>query len=752
MHAFFKRYTQASDFLDEGPDFARDWKWLAAISVLSYAVTLAVRLAEAGNWMQPGLSVNGEIIMATHDSYGWLAAAKGVNEYRLYGLPALANGLAALTGAPLWKVAFWGPAFLSSLLAPVAALWGWLLGGRRPAILAGAIGTLTPGFYLRSRVGYFDTDMFTLGMPLIIGLMLAVLLGFCCSRAWLASDAERREEAGPLPAAAPWLALAFGLVTRVAHFVHDDIRTFGIIMFWAAIVLAALTARPGKRLQALSLLVVYGLAAYLTYRSYGIAVITYVTPLGVAGFVCAAALAFLLWKRPAAVRPVLEHPWVWLAALVAIVFVGDLLAPMGPFLDKALGYFKPVAELGGAGAGGVPGPVYPGITQSIREAKNVADVLNLLTGVAVAPWVAGISAVGLLAVLLLRPAFWLLLPLTGLGVLSLFMGVRFAMFAGPAFSLGLALGLHWLLKWALRGTGARDHVLTLAQILVAGGCLVGYAVQYSKMPLTPVVAEVHAAALQKLKTLAPKDAQVWTWWDFGYATQYYAERMTPSDGGRHTGRDIYPTALAFTTPSYRQAAQVMLLSASLGGNPAKVWDKLPARDVQAALEGLAQSEQPAPKVPTQFVVACWENMSLIHWVSFYGGWDLVAGRGVHARVQEVREAFNVDTGRGAAVFRSSPAVLVSSVDVLAKSGARRAVFPGNAGHPHLVINDLTKQVMFMDDTAYNSMAVQLLIGDPARPELARYFKLVHEGFPLVRIYEVLPPAVQAKAQTEAFTQ
>jgi hypothetical protein len=58
----------------------------------------------------------------------------------------------------------------------------------------------------------------------------------------------------------------------------------------------------------------------------------------------------------------------------------------------------------------------------------------------------------------------------------------------------------------------------------------------------------------------------------------------------------------------------------------------------------------------------------------------------------------------------------------------------------------------MDDLAYNSMAVQLLIGDPGRPELTRYFKLVHEGFPLVRIYEVLPPAKEPTGQAEAFTQ
>lgn len=751
MHAFFRRYTQASDFLDERPDFAADWKWLAAIAALAYAVTLAVRLMDAGSWAAPGLAVAGETIMATHDTYGWLAGAKGVNQFAPYGMSALARGLAALTGAPLWKVGFWSPAYLASLVAVVTALWGWLLGGRRAAILAGAIGALAPGFYMRSRLGYFDSDIFTLFMPLTIGLMLAVLLNFCCTRAWLPGEAERAQAPAPLPASAPWLALGFGLFARVAHFAHDDIRILGMLLFWLALVIGAVAARPGRRLDALSLLTVYGLAAYLTTRHWGAGVFL-LTGFDMVGIAAAAALAFLLWKCPVAARPVLEHPWAWLALLAAVIFLGDLLSPLGDFWTKALSYFKPVMEAGGAGAGGVPGPKYPGIAQSIREAKNVADWGNFLAGVSLTSWLGGLSALGMLAALALRPVLALMLPLIGMGVLSLYMGVRFAMFGGPAFALGLALGLHWLLKALLDKTGVRDSALTLAQILAAGFVLVGYAVHYQSFTPTPVVAAPHAAALMKLKTVAPRDAQVWTWWDFGYATQYYAERMTPTDGGKHAGRDIYPTALAFSTPSFRQAAQVITLSAGMGNDPAGKWDKLPARDVQAALEGLAQADQPLPPAPPQFVVACWENITLLYWMSFYGTWDLVAGRGTHAKTQNVTEAFNVDPARGVMVFRASQPITVSSVDLLSTQGTRRTSFPGNAGHPHLVINDVAKQAILMDDLAYNSMAVQLLIGDAARPEQARFFKLVHEGFPLVRIYEVLPPATEAKAQTEAFTQ
>ena len=758
MKALAQKYVEVSESLDERPVWREDWKWLAAIALLGYGVTLAVRLTDAGNWALPGLMAGGESILATHDSYGWLAGAKGVGWSTGYGLPALARFLSGLFGVALWKVGFWAPAFLASLTAVVTGLWGWLLGGRRAAITAGCIGALSPGFYLRSRLGYFDTDVFTLLMPLLLGFLLAHLLSFSCTRGWFASPQERQEGA-PLPAALPWLALGYGLVARVAHFAHDDIQPIGVALFWIALGLAVLTSRPGRRLDALRLLTVYALAAYAGMRRYGFGVFE-ASPLEVALLAATIGLALLLWRRPERLRPVLDHPWVWLGGLLVLAFTFDLLVPLAPFIGKVLNYFKPVADAAQTGAapavgpGAAAGPIYPGITQSIREAKNVVDWPTFFAGVSVSPWVGVLGGLGLVCILVLRPAFLLLLPLIALGVGSLFMGVRFAMFGGPPFALGLGLGIHWLAKAILDRTGARENVLTLVQILLAGACLLGYAGLYRDLAPTPVLAAAHAEALMKLKSISPKDAAVWTWWDYGYATQYYAERMTPTDGGKHAGRDMYPTALALMTASARQAAQVINMSAGLNHDPARRWDKLPAVEVQQSLAALTSSDQPMKRPAPQYLVVCWENMNLLHWIGFYGTWDLVAGKGTPAKTQTIREAFNVDQNRGAMVFRGggNAPITVNSVDMLTTQGVRRASFPMNPAAPHLVINDVAKQVILLDDLAYNSMAVQLLIGDPARAEVVSYFKLVHDGFPLVRIYEVLSPAKEPQGQAEAFTQ
>lgn len=757
MKALSQKYVQLSESLDERPDFREDWKWLLAIALLGYGLTLAVRLLDASNWSDPGLAVGGEIILATHDSYGWLAGAKGVGSFAGYGMPALARALSGAFGAPLWKVGFWAPAYLGSLIAVVTGLWGWLLGGRRAGIAAGCLGALSPGFYYRSRLGYFDTDVFTLLMPLLLGFMLAHLLSFCCTRGWLATH-EEGQEGDALPAALPWLALGYGLVARMAHFAHDDIQPIGVALFWIALGLAALTSRPGRRLEALKLLTIYALAAYVTARRHSVWIFEF-APVELVWLAGTMGLAALAWRRPQRLRPVLDHPWVWLAALAVLVFLFDLLLPLGPYLGKVLNYLKPVADAAQPGAaqavgqGAAAGPIYPGITQSIREAKNVVDWTTFFAGESVSPWLGGLSGLGLVCVLALRPAFLLLLPLIGLGLGSLFMGVRFAMFGGPPFALGLGLGVHWLGKAILGRSGGRGHVLTLVQCLLAGACLLGYAAIYRDLAPTPVLAPSHAEALMKLKAVAPKDAAVWTWWDYGYATQYFAERMTPNDGGRHAGRDIYPMALALMTPSARHAAQIINMSAGLNHDPARRWDKFPAAEVKQSLLALATSDQPMSRPASQYLVVCWENMNLLRWIGYYGTWDLESGQGTFAKTQVVHEAFNVDPDRGTMIFRGPNAPIpVKGVDMLTAQGPRRASFPLNPAAPHLIINDVAKQVILMDDLAYNSMAVQLLIGDPARPEVSGYFKLVHEGFPLVRIYEVLPPAKAPQGQTEAFTQ
>jgi dolichyl-diphosphooligosaccharide--protein glycosyltransferase len=69
--------------------------------------------------------------------------------------------------------AFWIPAVAGGLVSVACALWGNLLGGWAVALGAGLVGGVAPGFWYRTRLGYYDTDIVTLLVPLVVGLMLA---------------------------------------------------------------------------------------------------------------------------------------------------------------------------------------------------------------------------------------------------------------------------------------------------------------------------------------------------------------------------------------------------------------------------------------------------------------------------------------------------------------------------------------------------------------------------------------------------
>jgi dolichyl-diphosphooligosaccharide--protein glycosyltransferase len=52
-----------------------------------------------------------------------------------------------------------------------------------------------------------------------------------------------------------------------------------------------------------------------------------------------------------------------------------------------------------------------------------------------------------------------------------------------------------------------------------------------------------------LGKITPKNAWIWTWWDYGYAIQYYSHRATFHDGGSQGTPKTYFVALSFTTSS-----------------------------------------------------------------------------------------------------------------------------------------------------------------------------------------------------------
>lgn len=761
MKALKEIYLNTLEALGEMPSLKKDWRWVFLYSIAIYAIVLAFRMSFAGRWDHPELWAAGERILATHDAYFWLALAKGVGFINAYPLAGVVKWFHEVFGIGYGTLAFWSPAVMGALVGVVCFLWGWLLAGRNAGIFVGIVGALTPGFYYRSRLGYFDTDMFTLLMPMLVAWLLAYWSARYMRRGWFAQEIEHDASQGD--ATALWMAFGFGLFNRVAGIWHQDIINLCMLYFLFAIPVLALGGKRGKRRQAFLGLTVYLLAAFpgvsyglwgfwpLTYLPRGLMGLTPSTLYSIAGIGLSALLVIWANRSWRVGSKWVDNPYVCIGLLIVFIMMSGLAHnAILPILQKFSGYFFPTQVVGEAAEGVATGPLFPAIVQSIIEAKLIPLSVVLERGV-FASWLGWLAIGCSVGVVMLRPVSIFLLPFIALQLLSVKMGVRFTMFGGAALVICLGVLFYWTIDSFLRKSGKRTLVAICTQVLLSVSVLAYCHSAYSALPLTPVVLKGHAEALVELGEQAPKDSVLWAWWDWGYISQYYTGLKTVVDGGNHAGRDVFPVAYAMSTDQPEKARQMIALTAQFPRtysteplySPYQSWTGVKRDEIMQTLDRQLQENNRLTN--KQYLAVSWNDLTLSKWITHFGNWNLETGSTREATVNSFEPGeLGIQMERGAVMTRRGSGGLVSDISVLTKSGIDFKEFYLNRLSPqllpkrrHLLINKVSGQSVLMDRIGYRSTMRQLLTGDPNDPEISKYFKLVVEKLPFVRIYEVV---------------
>ncbi|WP_285905630.1 STT3 domain-containing protein [Pseudodesulfovibrio pelocollis] len=762
MQRLVRLYRNGMDHVGPAPSWSDHWRLIGVYGIAIFVVGLLFRISFAGRWDHPELWVAGERILATHDAYYWLAKAKGLGQLAGYPLAELAAWVHGLAGIGLGDIGFWTPAVLGSLVGVVCFLWGWLLGGVNAGVLAGLIGGLTPGFFYRTRLGYFDTDLFTLLMPMLVAWMLAFWAGRLMRPGWFLGGADEPESVDA--ARILWLALGFGLASRFAVIWHEDIQHMVILYYFMTIAVLMINCRPGLRALALQGLVIFAIASFpggafgrlqlWPFSSLLISVPAVPYYWAITLFSTAVAAGFVFFWKPTAQGAQRRRDALWVAAIVLIAVILStkmINASVGNTVLKLLSYVSGAAGVVESGGGAaIMGPVYPSVLQSIIEVR-LEPLSEILERGVFFSWLGWLALPASLVVVALRPAAVFLLPLIGLQLASVKLGIRFSMFGGAALCVMLGVCLYWLATIATQRSRHGKWIDLGVQAVLGAAMLVYCQVQYSTLPLTPVLSRAHAEALVELGRKSEPEAMVWTWWDWGYATQYYALLGTVADGGKHAGRDLFPLGFAMASQSPERASRMMRFAAQYPAIPvpygldtATVWDAIPRDRLGAALEEqLGQEEY--PPVPPQYFVVSWNDLTLAKWITHFGNWNLETGvtrEATASNFQPGELGFNVE--RGAVMDRQGGGGLVRDITVLDQDGINRRAYPMNALSPqllpkaqHLVINMITKQSVILDAVGFQATMTRLMTGDPGDPAIAPYFRLVVDGLPFVRIYEVI---------------
>jgi dolichyl-diphosphooligosaccharide--protein glycosyltransferase len=512
----------------------------------------------------------------------------------------------------------------------------------------------------------------------------------------------------------------------------------------AILIVLTAVALPWHNSIGLYILALLGLAATLVVvlgvpetRSASFLTLLAIALVVGAGWIGAVVGLMLVWwmgRFPARFR----HPWstrligvglfVMLAVILGIQFQEYLSIAIPAYMGKLFGDW-------GSHASGLA-LLFPNFTASVRETQKV-NLAVILEGIAFHPLLGAAGVLGYLVILWKKPAAVLLLPLLLLGLGAVRLGIRFTMFATPVVLLGLLVPLDWISAQA----GERyawDKRLRAAVSLTTVLVLIPVMVQVNwRIPVETVVGKAHARALTTLGEIADPAGTIWTWWDYGYASQHFAGLETFADGRRNTGDYLFSLGTVLGSDTLDRSAEFIHFAVWRNFEPWDVWNTWSEAELEAWLDGLGRGETQSEPLPAaQYLIVQWEGIPALVWIQYYGSWDFHTQEGQLSRVSKVMRPLELDLETGVFRFDGDQILHAVTVDILDESVEQHYDYPANAGGPHLLLNNATGEVMLLDETAYRSTFIQLLILPVDQLEDVSSFTLLIDDQPFVRVFEL----------------
>lgn len=491
-------------------------KHLVLLVVIAFVFSMAVRMLWtdqfAGN---AEFMWNGQFMINTNDGYCWAEGARDIlsgthqaNDLSpIDSAPALLTALAAkLLPFSFETVIFYMPAVLGSLIVIPMILIGRLMGHTYAGFIAALIASIAHSYYNRTMIGYYDTDMLNIVLPLFIvwGLLFALI--------------EQRNRYLLITAAT---VIFYGWWYSSSYTLNAAIG--GTLLLYT--LLFERTNRFNYKL----------IAFYLI----GISQIPVL-----AKILISITLFTLFHFEKNRIKYV---EFIVLAGTVILFFATGGINPIiGIFGTYAIRGANPAIENGAV-------LHFYNVMDTVREAGHIdfQVLAERLSGHVIA-FAAGL--VGYLLLLLRYRLAILTLPLFGLGMFAIWGGLRFTVYAVPFF----ALGSGYLIVLLTHTLASKTLKITAGSLLAALALIpnIAHVIDY-KVPTVLTRQEVQS--LDRLKSIAGRNDYVVTWWDYGYPIRYYSDVKTWIDGGKHSGDVNYPASYVLTSNDPMATANMMRL-------------------------------------------------------------------------------------------------------------------------------------------------------------------------------------------------
>ncbi|TKI68917.1 peptide transporter [Sulfurimonas crateris] len=445
---------------------------------------------------------NGQFMINTNDGYFWAEGARDIlsgvsQENDLSPIDRATSQLTALFAFILpfsfETVILFMPVVLGSLVVIPIILIAKSLNNQEMGLVAALLASIANSYYNRTMIGYFDTDMLNIVLPMF--LLWSII--------WAIRTNENR----------------YLIITAIDILIYRwwypqsyslEFSFFGLILLYTLI-----WDRKNiynYKLLSLMMLAMIGFEGYIR------------TLLVIA--------AFYIYTKEKFDRYVY---YIFGVSIVLFFTSGGF----NPIWGQLKGYvFKDAVTAGKDGLG----LHFYSVVQTVREAGQIPFEIfaNRISG-HVVTFI--LSVAGFIYLAYKHKIMLLGLPLIGLGFLAYVGGLRFTIYAVPV----LAFGAAFLITEAARFMPTkRLKFLTVTALSLA--VLYPNITHIQNYRVPTVFSADEVKVLDKFKETAEREDYVIAWWDYGYPLRYYSDVKTLIDGGKHSGVVNFPVSFILTHP------------------------------------------------------------------------------------------------------------------------------------------------------------------------------------------------------------
>jgi dolichyl-diphosphooligosaccharide--protein glycosyltransferase/undecaprenyl-diphosphooligosaccharide--protein glycosyltransferase len=448
----------------------------------------------------------------TNDGYFWAEGARDIlsgisQENDLSPITTAASQLTALFAYILpfsfESIILFMPVFLSSLVVVPIILIAKSLDNLEMGLIAALLASIAWSYYNRTMIGYYDTDMLNIVLPMF--LLWSII--------WAIRTNENR----------------YLLITALDILVYRwwypqsyslEFSFFGLILFYT---------------------LVWDRKNFYNYKLLALMMLAMVNLDGFIRFPLVLAV-FYIFKD----KRFDKYTYSILVASVVVFFASGGFTPIW---NQLKGYvFKDAVTAADEGLK----LHFFSVMQTIREAGHIPfeTFANRISGHVIT----FILSLGGFIYLSYRDKIMLFgLPMIGLGFLAYFGGLRFTIYAVPVLAFGAAFLITEIARYMptkrLKFLAITAFTLAVLYPNIAH-------VQEYKVPTVFNVNEIKV--LDKLKNIADREDYVIAWWDYGYPIRYYSDVKTLADGGKHSGSVNFPVSFTLTSPQNISAKMARL--------------------------------------------------------------------------------------------------------------------------------------------------------------------------------------------------